>query len=694
MIPVSAESLAVDLRELDVSLFESTESMKVWCGSYNVNGKKEQALNLSHWLKQGWADVGGSTPDIWVIGLQEMIDLSASNVLKDAVADTVSRTQCEEWVKEMHRAFEYVSASKVGCFAPGSLPVLVGKEYMCGIALLVYVSNKKREESTSGGRPMSYPPKAGEPKRVSTKGVATARIPTGAVGGRLGNKGACAVRLRVESTDICFVAAHLSAHRSDVESRNADYDVIVRKDCFKRDRFGATSGIVSSWTAGDNIDPSGTGSAASFAAFDSAPASTTQDSPNHNMSSTSLSSSMSSSSLALTKDDSLTEYFTVLDHDVVLFFGDLNYRIVKSTPDKEVAYLIKADLPKLLGLDQLVNEKRYGRVFQHGFYEPPIKFAPTYKYAAGTTFYDHEAYSEGERNGSGKKIRCPAWCDRVLYRVRPRGPRADGFSEKVTCVAYDRASDRLCVSDHRPVFALLDLQIRRVDLEKRALACARLADRRRVVTPLIDTDFFEDEHLQRVSSASSDTLVASKGHQLFGGGAPPPTLAPPQLPMRRAGSAPAIAPRPKAPRLPLDPPLILLRAGQPCDLTLQGPDTSGGDNDDPRASAFAFAQLPPWLRLDPCVGSAMPTAQVRASASLDPQTLNQLHDSALGGKLGATVKLILGSRTFLVPVCVTASPTWPALDDGIPTITNKGPPALPARRPTSANATNLPPFVA
>ena len=56
-------------------------SAKVWCGTYNVNGKKEKALPLSWWLMCGWED-GSPAPDLFVISLQEMIDLSAPAIPK------------------------------------------------------------------------------------------------------------------------------------------------------------------------------------------------------------------------------------------------------------------------------------------------------------------------------------------------------------------------------------------------------------------------------------------------------------------------------------------------------------------------------------------------------------------------------------------------------------------------------------
>jgi hypothetical protein len=56
---------------------------------------------------------------------------------------------------------------------------------------------------------------------------------------------------------------------------------------------------------------------------------------------------------------------TILEHDNVVWLGDLNYRI--NTSDEEARHLIKlGKLEKLLEFDQLHREMAGGRVFQVG----------------------------------------------------------------------------------------------------------------------------------------------------------------------------------------------------------------------------------------------------------------------------------------------------------------------------------------
>ena len=73
------------------------------------------------------------------------------------------------------------------------------------------------------------------------------------------------------------------------------------------------------------------------------------------------------------------------------------------------------------------------------FDEPPITFAPTYKYNRGSTEYD-----------SSEKKRIPAWCDRVLYARNPN----------IVPINYLRYE--ATVSDHRPISAAFKMNIKKV----------------------------------------------------------------------------------------------------------------------------------------------------------------------------------------------------------------------------------------
>ena len=74
------------------------------------------------------------------------------------------------------------------------------------------------------------------------------------------------------------------------------------------------------------------------------------------------------------------------------------------------------------------------------FDEGPLNFVPTYKYDLFSDDWD-----------TSEKARCPAWTDRVLFKGR-------------TCklLKYGR-NDTLKISDHRPVYALIQLELAVVD---------------------------------------------------------------------------------------------------------------------------------------------------------------------------------------------------------------------------------------
>ena len=130
----------------------------------------------------------------------------------------------------------------------------------------------------------------------------------------------------------------------------------------------------------------------------------------------------------------------ILDHEICILNGDLNYRI-DSIPRHVIVEAVRQNnLAKLLDRDQLLASKRKNPGFRlRSFNEGTITFAPTYKYDVGTDEYD-----------SSEKKRAPAWCDRVLYRGLGRIKQLD----------YQRHEAR--TSDHRPVSALFKIRVKTV----------------------------------------------------------------------------------------------------------------------------------------------------------------------------------------------------------------------------------------
>ncbi|CAL1399829.1 unnamed protein product [Linum trigynum] len=128
----------------------------------------------------------------------------------------------------------------------------------------------------------------------------------------------------------------------------------------------------------------------------------------------------------------------IIEHDRVFWFGDLNYRISLSYEETKVL-VEENDWDTLLDKDQLNMEREAGRVFDD-FYEGRIMFAPTYKYAQNSDSY------AGEIVKNKKNRRTPAWCDRVLWR-------GEGMEQ----MSYVRVEYRF--SDHRPVCTIFSVEV-------------------------------------------------------------------------------------------------------------------------------------------------------------------------------------------------------------------------------------------
>lgn len=156
----------------------------------------------------------------------------------------------------------------------------------------------------------------------------------------------------------------------------------------------------------------------------------------------------------------------IFSHDYVFWCGDFNYRI--DLTYEEVFYFVKRqDWKKLLEFDQLQLQKSNGKIFKD-FHEGSINFGPTYKYDVGSAAYD-----------TSDKCRTPAWTDRVLW-WRKKQP-FDRTAEELNLLDNDLEADakvrhtwspgtlkyygraELQASDHRPVLAIVEVEVQEVD---------------------------------------------------------------------------------------------------------------------------------------------------------------------------------------------------------------------------------------
>ncbi|XP_006622972.1 synaptojanin-1 [Apis dorsata] len=145
---------------------------------------------------------------------------------------------------------------------------------------------------------------------------------------------------------------------------------------------------------------------------------------------------------------------TLNTHDYVFWCGDFNYR-VDMDKDEMKEMIKKNEFNQILQHDQLKVQQNHGNVFKN-FLEGPIIFAPTYKYDLFSDDYD-----------TSEKCRQPAWTDRILWKRRKQVPDIDSPTDwnPGKLIHYGRAE--LKQSDHRPVIAIIDIDIHCVESEKR-----------------------------------------------------------------------------------------------------------------------------------------------------------------------------------------------------------------------------------
>ncbi|KAI9462024.1 SacI homology domain-containing protein [Russula earlei] len=192
-----------------LSEYSTTKTCTIFIGTWNLNGRPPSE-SLLPWL---FPRETLPEPDIMVIGFQEIVPLTAQQIVQ------TDPEKKRVWENKIAETLER-RPNKKGDY------ILLRSEQLVGTALIVFV----KSELTA-----------------VIRNVEATKCKTG-LRGMSGNKGAVGIRLEYYDTSFCFITAHLAAGHGNIAERNADYWTIVNGLHFLRGKtIGSHEYVFPAW---------------------------------------------------------------------------------------------------------------------------------------------------------------------------------------------------------------------------------------------------------------------------------------------------------------------------------------------------------------------------------------------------------------------------------------------------------------
>ncbi|KAH9018468.1 hypothetical protein EDB85DRAFT_2294492 [Lactarius pseudohatsudake] len=236
------------------------------------------------------------------------------------------------------------------------------------------------------------------------QGTSKSAVTAGLIGGRVGNKGAVGISLKIASTTLLFVNAHLAAHEGKLPNRLANM-AKIKNELAVEDFLEAD-------------DPRMVAEGLVLLVYSMEQSVHTMQSPD------------------------ITDRF-----DFTFLFGDLNFRLDLSRLHAD--WLIsRREYAQALAFDQLYNIMRNGHAFV-GFREAPINFPPTFKYDVLRTIKHKHKNSKRRQTAAQALTRTPEAGEEIEPEKRPDGALSDLSSE-------DEAGDLASVVSSGTTFSQRD----------------------------------------------------------------------------------------------------------------------------------------------------------------------------------------------------------------------------------------------